>query len=35
VTAHFVNAQGQHLGDANAALFITNIVIDDQMVSDL
>ncbi len=35
VAAHFVDQQGQHLGDANAALVVTNIVIDDQMVSDL
>ena len=35
VTAHFVNQQGQLLGDANAAIVVTHIVIDDQMVSDL
>ena len=35
VTAHFVDQQGQRLGDANAALIVTNIVIDDQMVREL
>jgi GT2 family glycosyltransferase len=35
VTAHFVNQQGQLLGDANAAIVVTHIVIDDQMVNDL
>ncbi len=35
VTAHFVDLQGQHLGDASAAIVVTHIVIDDHMVSDL
>lgn len=34
VTAHFVDVQGTLLGDANEAIVVTNIVIDDQMVSD-
>lgn len=34
VAAHFVDAQGQHLGDANAAIVVTHIVVDDQVVSD-
>jgi GT2 family glycosyltransferase len=35
VAAHFVDAQGQLLGDANAALVVTHIVVDEQVVSDL
>jgi GT2 family glycosyltransferase len=35
VTAHFVDTQGQHMGDANVAIVVTHIVIDDQMVRDL
>lgn len=35
VKAHFVDQQGQHLGDANAAIVVTHIVVDDQVVSDL
>jgi GT2 family glycosyltransferase len=35
VKAHFVEQHGQRLGDANAALVVTHIVIDDQVVSDL
>lgn len=35
VTAHFVDPQCQHLGDSSAAIVITHIVVDDQMVSDL
>jgi hypothetical protein len=33
--SHFVDEQGQSLGDASAAIVITHIVIDDQIVSDL
>ncbi|MGE3433334.1 MAG: glycosyltransferase family 2 protein [Ramlibacter sp.] len=35
VTAHFVGRRGQLLGDANAALVVTHIVIDDQGVSTI
>jgi hypothetical protein len=35
VESHFVDEQGQSLGDASAAIFITYIIIDDQIVSDL
>jgi hypothetical protein len=33
--SHFVDEQGQSLGDASAAIFITYIIIDDQIVSAL
>ena len=35
VESHFVDEQGQSLGDASAAIFITYIIIDDQIVSAL
>ena len=35
VESHFVDEQGQSLGDASAAIFITYIIIDDQIVGDL
>lgn len=35
VKAHFVDQQGQHLGDASASIVVTHIVVDDQVVSDL
>lgn len=34
VAVHFVDQQDQQLADANAALIVTNMVIDDQLVSD-
>jgi hypothetical protein len=35
VESHFVDEQGQSLGDASATIFITYIIIDDQIVSAL
>ena len=35
VESHFVDEQGQSLGHASAAIFITYIIIDDQIVGDL
>jgi hypothetical protein len=35
VAAHFVDAQGRQLGDANAAIVVTHIVVDEQIVSHL
>jgi hypothetical protein len=34
VKAHFVDEHGQLLGDANAAIVVTHIVVDDKVVSD-
>lgn len=34
LTAHFVDVRGEHLGDANSAIVISHIVIDDQVISD-
>lgn len=33
--AHFVDAQGVRLADASAALLITHVVVDDQVLADL
>jgi GT2 family glycosyltransferase len=35
IEAHFIDAQGQRLGDASAAIVITHIVVDDRRVSEL
>lgn len=35
VAAHFVDEQRQYLSDANAAIVVTHIVVDDQVASEL
>jgi hypothetical protein len=35
VEAHFIDAQGQRIGDAGTALVITHLVVDEHRVSAL